>query len=464
MSEERKLALSRRQFLSLAAATAAGAALAACAPRAPAPSKPEGDEAAPPPAKKEGLKLAYWVFWTQYGDLVEQFRKTEEFAEAFGENEIDIQVGVSQEVFLTNVAAGTPPDVAATSNYINYLSRDVLVPIEDLVANSSIIKPEAFIESNWTGCAYKGVQYGVPANECFVRRGLNYNERMVAEAGLDPDNPPQTWPEVFEWHKKLTKFDATGNVIQIGLDPYDACGGSTGGVDGFFMADSWGFSWFDPEAGKFNFDNEQMAEAFEVMGEFFKHVGPDQMTALRSVEGQGTWGGSFNAEVQAMIIEGYWHPGETVHEKPEVSKLNRCSWAPVPESRRGTKVQYGDGHMVLFFKEGKHPIEAFPVAEFLQTKAACDIIFKTIGWLPALKPYLQETDPSIFPGLDFYFKSVDEATYWGPIVQCEIEDFVGTKTWELRESVYRGEMTGAEAAKELQALCEEEWKAAGYGA
>ena len=52
-------------------------------------------------------------------------------------------------------------------------------------------------------------------------------------------------------------------------------------------------------------------------------MGADNLQGVRSVEGQGTWGGSYNAEVQAMIIEGYWHPGETAKEKPEVAKLNR---------------------------------------------------------------------------------------------------------------------------------------------
>lgn len=466
MSHKRESTVSRRQFLSLAAAAAAGGALAACAPKA-APSKPaEGEKPVatqvPEPAAKTPLKLTYWVFWSQYGDLLDQFRKTEELAAALNGNEVDMQVGVTQEVFLTNISAGTPPDVAATSYYVKYMSRDVLLPIEDLVAKSSLVKPDAYIKSNWDVCSYKGVQYGVPANEGFVRLGLNYNSKLVTEAGLDPDNPPATWPELFEWHKKLTKFDNAGNVKQIGLDPFDAIGGSAGGVDGFFAAESWGFDWFNPETGEFNFDHEKMAEAFETMGEFIKFVGPDNLTALRNVEGQGTWGGSFNSEVQAMIIEGYWHAGETMHEKPEVGQYNRCSWVPVPESRRGTKAQYGDGHMVLFFKNAKHPAEAFCIAEFLQTNAACDIIFKTIGWLPSLTSYLETVDTSVFPGIDFYVKSVKEANYWGKIIQCDIEEYVYTKYAEMYEAVYRGQMTGAQAAKELQAACEQEWKEGGH--
>jgi hypothetical protein len=34
---------------------------------------------------------------------------------------------------------------------------------------------------------------------------------------------------------------------------------------------------------------------------------------------------------------------------------------------------------------------------------------------------------------------------------------------EVREAVYRGEMTGAEGAAQLQQAAEEEWEAAGFG-
>jgi hypothetical protein len=118
---------------------------------------------------------------------------------------------------------------------------------------------------------------------------------------------------------------------------------------------------------------------------------------------------------------------------------------------------------VQFFKDAEHQQEAWPIAEFLQTAAACDVVYNTIGWLPAYKPYLDTADQTKFPGVEFYFKSINEATEWyGPIV-CEIEAFVRQKYVELREAVYREDMTGAEAAAQLQEAAEEEWDAAGFG-
>ncbi|MEZ4611955.1 MAG: hypothetical protein R2838_17215 [Caldilineaceae bacterium] len=38
-----------------------------------------------------------------------------------------------------------------------------------------------------------------------------------------------------------------------------------------------------------------------------------------------------------IIEEGYWHPGETYVEKPEVSAVNRATWAPAGGPRGVSK-------------------------------------------------------------------------------------------------------------------------------
>lgn len=468
MSEKK---LNRRDFLRLSIAAAGSAALAACtsasAPGAatPAPSGAEPTAApaattAPPPA--EGKTITYWTFWTQYANAVKVFEPALQAKVA--PNKVELKTGVqAEEVFLTAVAAGTPPDVGTGHHYIDYMSKGQAVELDSYVATSAVLKPENFSPAAWGGQFYRGKHYGISGIEAFVRRGLNYNERMVKEVGLDPDKPPVTWPEMLEWHKALTKFDSAGNLQQIGYDPTDAEGGLFATADGSFIPDSWGFEWFDNKARTFNIDNPLMAEGMETLAEFVRIIGPDNLAGMRSVDGQGSWGSSFNAEVQAMIVEGYWHPGETANEKPEVAKLNRATWIPVPEGRRGKKVQQGGGHMVLFYKGAKNgPDVAWPVAEFINSKEHCDPVFTSVGWLPDFKPYLATVDASGYPGLDFYLKSVTEADEWHFPLWCEIETFVGNQYNSYFEKVYRGEMTAKDAAAALQADAEKEWKEAGY--
>lgn len=460
--------LSRRDFLREVSLLAAGSVLAACGPKpTPTPAKPaEKPTEAPPapttaPPAAEGATVEFWVGWGELTPMFDNFKQMKEWKELISPNDVQLKPAVSDEVVLTAIAGGAPPAVLSEAPYFDLMARGVLAPIDDWVAASSIVKKENFISGNWERGFWQGVQYGVPALECFVPWGLDYNARMVEAAGLDPDKPPVTWDECLEWHKALTKFDNAGNLLQIGLDPYDAEGGALG--DGFLTAASWGFKWFDEETGKFDLNNDKMAEAFEVVGEFYRIAGPDNIAGMRSVEGQDTWGGSFNAEVQAMIIEGYWHPGETMIQKPEVAKYNRATWVPMPEARRGVKIQGTRGHYIILCKEAKNIEVGFKFAEFLNTDAACDLIFKQVGWLPAYIPYLDGVDPSTYPGLDFYFRSIHEADEIHPLTICPVTNFAETNYNELAEKVYRDEMTGSEAAAEFQKRCEDEYKAAGFG-
>ena len=460
--------LSRREFLRLSALTAAGAALAGCGPKPTTvqPTEKPAEQVQPttaPPAE-EGVVLQYWAAWGNYVPCWDQIMALPEAKELLGNNTVELKTGFDAATLLTAVSGGEPPDAVShpSGQYLDYAARGVMLPLESLVAASTIIKQADFLEGSWDNGFWKGTQCWVPANEGFLRYGLDYNARLVEEAGLNPDNPPLTWEECLQWHETLTKFDAAGNLQQIGFDPYDAMGGSLQFDNGFYAALSWGWDWFNEEAGTFDLNNDKMAESMDVMGEFYRIAGPDNMAGMRQVEGQGTWGGSFNTEVQAMLIEGYWHPGETQIQKPEVAKYNRATWAPVPESRAGHKVQGYGGHYIGLFKEAPNAEPAFKIAELVNTKGACDIIFNLVGWLPALKPYLATVDPTTYPGLEFYIKSIDEATDWHTPARCPVTGYVQTQYVELREKVYRDEMTGAEAAEEFQKRAEEEYKAAGF--
>lgn len=454
--------LSRRKFLKGLSMAGVGAALAGCAPAAPGAGGDASAGAADAPSE-EGKVIDFWVFWTQPGRIADQLLATPELEELLDGNTLEFKSGVDQDARLTAVAGGTPPSIGILGNYLDFMARDVVIPLDGYIETSDIISPENFIPGNWDVVQYQGAVYGVPAFECFVRRGLGYNARMVEEAGLDPDSPPVTWDELMVWHEALTTFDDAGNLVTIGIDPYDAEGGTGPGNDGWFLTESFGFEYFNEDTKEFNLDNEQMARGLEVFGEFIKVIGPDNLAGMRGVEGQGTWGGAFNAEVQAMIIEGYWHPGETANETPEVSQVLRTTWVPVPEERRGTRIQFGGGHMAMIFKDGEYKDEAWPVAEWCQTKSMNDLIFENIGWLPAYKPYFDQAETDKFPGLQFYFDSVDEANYWGPFIRNEIQNFVREKFVDAREAVYRGEMTGEEAAAWMQDESVKEWEAAGFG-
>lgn len=459
--------IGRREFLRASAAVAALGMLSACAPAAkPATATPEAKAeattaAATPaaaPASVEGVKIDMWVLWEQYKNAVDAYLPT--LLETIAPNTIEIRTGMTrEEVFLPAVAAGTPPDMGTIANNAysrQFMKNGLLLAIDDMMASSQVVSVDKFSEGSFRDKMYESHYYGFPAFEGFVPWGLNYNAKLVTEAGLDPDAPPSTWSECMTWHKALTTFDDAGNLLQIGLDPQDAVGY---GVE--LYGASYGFVPFDPETGTFDLNNELMAQAFEEVGEFAKVIGPDNLAGFRQTEGNSEWGGSYNMERQAMILEGYWHPGETFTEVPEVAKHNRATWIPVSDARKGTKISITSCHMVQFFKEGNVDLDVmWPVGEFLVSDLHLNTCFNKVGWLCPYTSFLAKADRTKFPGLEFYFRSVEEADvmFKSGLALCDIATFVNNEFKAFRQKVYRDELTGAEAAAQYQQSVEQEWE------
>ncbi len=405
--------LNRRVFLKGAAVAAAGGLLAACAPAAtpqPVEEQPPAEEAPVEEPTTETLAgssegtLVYWLGWpeTTYGVAWNEMIKTDEYKNLIGDMKVEAKFGVPEEALLTSVAGGTPPDGIANFNYMDYMSRGVVIPIDDYITSSTVVKKEEFLEAVWDIGNFQGKQYGLPANECFVQLGFCYNAKMVTDAGLDPAKPPETCDELLEWHKTITKIDDAGNVKAIGFDPTDFMGQTIWGSSAWDVSTSWGFEWYDENTTKFNFNNENLVDYFNTAKKFVDVVGIDKLTASKSVQGQGEWGPAFYAEVLATMLDGYWEPGEMSATKPELSANNRASWLPVPTARQGTKAQGAGGHIILIFKDAKNNEMMYKLSEWLTTKTACDAIFKGIGWLPARLAYLDQVDPKTYTGLDFF--------------------------------------------------------------
>lgn len=63
---------------------------------------------------------------------------------------------------------------------------------------------------------YKGTNYGIGAFP--VPEIIMYRKDFFEEAGLDPEKPPVTWDDLYEYAKKLVQYDESGNVVRGGFD------------------------------------------------------------------------------------------------------------------------------------------------------------------------------------------------------------------------------------------------------
>jgi sn-glycerol 3-phosphate transport system substrate-binding protein len=132
-----------------------------------------------------------------------------------------IYAGSYQETIvkaLTANKAGTPPvtSVLLSTDMFTLIDEDAIVPIDNFVKTDD--------DRKWLGSFYKafmlnsqtgGKTWGVPFQRSTVVQ--YWNKELFKEAGLDPNKPPQTWKELVEVGKKLTKSDASGKVTQFGV-------------------------------------------------------------------------------------------------------------------------------------------------------------------------------------------------------------------------------------------------------
>jgi multiple sugar transport system substrate-binding protein len=101
------------------------------------------------------------------------------------------------------------------------------------LADRDNVKRDQFYDWAWDQTLYQGNTYGIPF-ETDVRV-LFYNKTLFAQAGLDPEKPPQTWDELTAYADKLEKIGADGKLERVGFFPLWSIGPTiwayTNGVD-----------------------------------------------------------------------------------------------------------------------------------------------------------------------------------------------------------------------------------------
>jgi maltose-binding protein MalE len=354
------------------------------------------------------------------------------------------------------IAAGSPPDVEAGNlPYAEFWVQGYAEPLDQRISKSKVIKKDDLPASAWKFAGYKGKTYGIPAVEGFIRWGMAANEELLAKQGLDPTKLPTTWDDLLDWHKRLTIVNG-GTIQQLGLDPLDAMGGGTGGPDPLLYGPSWGIHFYDEGKDKFDLTNPALEEALGTIKKFYDLAGGAGAVAeFRKLYGK--WTGpqaGIAVGTQAMQINGPWTPGELARVAPE--KKFSYSWVPVPNTRRGKKIQSTGGHFSNLPKGSPHPDQGFEFMEFLWSDQALNIIFENIGWLTARKSWLAKLDASRYRGLDFYVKSVTTADEMWEAPVNPIDGFFGDNWNAQVTDVLNGKISAKSALAELQRLCTEE--------
>jgi len=136
----------------------------------------------------------------------------------------DLQVNLTMQqwsplfdAFITSAAAGDSPDILAMhpQEMAQFIDLGLILPIDDIIASSDVLKVENYSENAWNLNKYEGVQYAIPLD--LHMHGIFYNADMFAAAGIE--TMPVTGEEFVETARLLT-LDANGN--HPGDDGFDA--------------------------------------------------------------------------------------------------------------------------------------------------------------------------------------------------------------------------------------------------
>ncbi len=118
--------------------------------------------------------------------------------------------GLPQRV-ITALRSGSAPDIIDVQHgwVAGYAQNDLVMPLDDIIND-----PDDFIPAALDYVRWEGETYALP----FRVEGLAviYNRGHFEAAGLDPDNPPETWSELVDAAKALTGDGQYGFAITGG--------------------------------------------------------------------------------------------------------------------------------------------------------------------------------------------------------------------------------------------------------
>lgn len=119
----------------------------------------------------------------------------------------------------TATAAGTPPDLGIMHSWAirQFADQGILQPADTIFYEPGLIPKDDFNPSLINEITVGGLTQAVP----FDYHGwLNWvNTKVIADAGLDPEQLPTNGPEFIEWAKKIVVDDAGKHPGEDGFNP-----------------------------------------------------------------------------------------------------------------------------------------------------------------------------------------------------------------------------------------------------
>ena len=413
--------LSRRHFLQVTGMAAGLAALAACSPAAQPGSAPAGGEAA---AGEEVVTIVYWHGWSgRFGEWLDRVgAEFEKENPTINVEFVRIDWSELYAKLLTAIAAGTPPDTYIAGNENGQLyslaANKVILPLEDIAPADDLAKLKEVVHPQiWELGTYEGKLWALP--KWTQSYALIVNTDHLAEAGIDPEQAPETLDELDVIAEKLYVRDGDGTIRRIGFDPGNWYFNYWGRFDGQYVNDN----------GEPTVTHANNLACVKWMTSYSEKYDPTKVSQYSSAVSGSDANQPFLTGSYSISLEGPWHLGDIYEFKKEMPyKVWRI---PRPAAVQGYGMSTG-GDIPVIPVGVAHPDASFRWVRYL-TGVDNPEVYSTL-WTIGLRPHIPISETvargeafkkvyEMFPGFDLFIDDFFGGDWLTPPSKLPVAEF-----------------------------------------
>lgn len=397
------------------------------------------------------IPVRFWHMWTAewkvvIDRIVEEYNRSQDKYEVIALSVPNSSASgggtqnASQKVLLT-IAGGNPPDCMAQWNPVlpSWAEKGLIRPLDEVMTpeEEADIRRRAYPIALKIG-SYRdrlyGILVGINAFACY------YRPEHFREAGLDPDDFPDTLEEFWEASKRLSKYNEEGRLTRLGY---------AAEIPMRFVP-IMGGGFYDEDTGKINFDAPSLLKAAEFVYETHKYYGFEEVLRFRA--GLNTEGGAsgwpFMSGQYSIAFEGQWRVEQAAKYAPDLDY--RTAPMPSPGGERPL-AGWSNGNFVVIPTGAKQPEGAWDFIKFwsgISDPERAAEFFTWGGWLPMTR------DTGEAPAFREYVKTYPQFQTFLDLLPSEnlepmppvtYQVFVGDAFSRMNEALVRGSKTPEEA-------------------
>ena len=427
-----------------------------------------GDEARAAEAFRKNwdarVHITYWEKWGSF-----EAEACEAMVDAFNLSQEEIYCHylrtsqVDRKAMLA-VVGGEPPEVVGlwSNNVQPFAEADALLPLDERMRASGLTE-DHYIRNYLLLCRHKGTTYCLPTTPATI--ALFYNKdhyrrkaKELLAAGLDPNRPPRTLPELDRYADAISEFNRDGTPKIMGFVPTEP---------GWFH-ESWpyyfGGSLWDEETHELTPNSPEVVRAFEWIKSYANRYGRQNLTRFQ--QGFGNYDSPQNAFIDgkvSMVLQGVYFPAFIDRHRPHldygVVPFPCADGVPGPRSLMNEDV-------IGIPRGSKHREEAWRFVHWVQTEGLpiiCRLQGKhlPIRLAPEADRQFRQGHPNrfleVFDGLarEPHSFIVPRTTIWREYRDDYRRAFDHVWHWPIPEEKLAG-LSGAEREQRVKALCREE--------